>query len=71
MVGTKTTGGHFKGSSITYFMFGKNETMHREYYWTDTATKISAVRIELIDQKTTTLKVREKSENKNLRLEAC
>ena len=31
-------------------MFGKNETLHREYYWTDTATKISAIRIELIDQ---------------------
>jgi hypothetical protein len=51
-------------------MFGKNEALHKEYYWTDTATKISAVRIELIDQKTTTLKVREKSENENLRLEA-
>jgi hypothetical protein len=47
-------------------MFGKNEVLHREYYWTDTATKISAIRIELIDQKTTTLKVGEKSENKNL-----
>jgi hypothetical protein len=47
-------------------MFGKNEVLHREYYWTDTATKISAIRIGLIDQKTTTLKVREKSENKNL-----
>ena len=32
-------------------MFGKNEVLHREYYWTDTATKISAIRIELIDQK--------------------
>jgi hypothetical protein len=32
----------------------------------DTATKISTIRIESIDQKTTTLKVREKSENKNL-----
>lgn len=47
-------------------MFGKNETLHREYYWTDTATKISAIRIELIDQKTTILKVGETSENKNL-----
>jgi hypothetical protein len=47
-------------------MFGKNEVLHREYYWTDTATKISAIRIELIDQKTTTLKVGEKSESKNL-----
>ena len=47
-------------------MFGKIETLHREYYWTDTATKISAIRIEIIDQKTTTLKVGEKSENKNL-----
>jgi hypothetical protein len=47
-------------------MFGKNEVLHREYYWTDTATKISAIRIELIDQKTTTLKVGENSENKNL-----
>jgi hypothetical protein len=47
-------------------MFGKNEVLHREYYWTDTATKILAIRIELIDQKTTTLKVGEKSENKNL-----
>ena len=47
-------------------MFGKNEVLHREYYWTDTATKISAIRIELIDQKTTTLKAGEKSENKNL-----
>jgi hypothetical protein len=33
-------------------MFGKNE-MLREYYWTDTATRISAIRIELIDQRTT------------------
>ena len=47
-------------------MFGKNETLHREYYWTDTATKISAIRIELIDQKTTILKVGETSGNKNL-----
>lgn len=47
-------------------MFGKNETLHREYYWIDTATKISAIRIELIDQKTTILKVGETSENKNL-----
>ncbi|HET7147854.1 MAG TPA: hypothetical protein VFI73_05075 [Candidatus Nitrosopolaris sp.] len=47
-------------------MFGKNEIMLREYYWTDTATKISGIRIELIDQKTTTLKVGEQSENKNL-----
>lgn len=47
-------------------MFGKNETLHREYYWTDTATKISAIRIDLIDQKTTILKVGETSENKNL-----
>ncbi len=47
-------------------MFGKSEVLHREYYWKDTATKISAIRIELIDQKTTTLKVGEKSENKNL-----
>ena len=46
-------------------MLGKNEELVREYYWTDTATKISALRIELIDQKTTTLKVG-KPENKNL-----
>jgi hypothetical protein len=39
-------------------MFGKNEILHREYYWTDTATKISAIRIELIDQKTSGRKVR-------------
>ena len=45
-------------------MFGKNETLDREYYWR--AIKTSAIRIELIDQKTTTLKVGEKSENKNL-----
>lgn len=40
-------------------MFGKNE-MLREYYWTDTAMRISAIRIELIDQK-----VGEIPENKN------
>jgi hypothetical protein len=45
-------------------MFGKNETLDREYYWR--ATKTSAIRIELIEQRTTTLKVGEKSENKNL-----
>lgn len=28
-----------------------------EYYWVDTATRISALRIELKDQKTTILKV--------------
>jgi hypothetical protein len=61
----KITIGCFKGLFIIYFMFAKNE-MLREYYWTDTATKISAIRIELIDQKTTTLKVGERSENKNL-----
>jgi hypothetical protein len=38
-------------------MLGKNEELVREYYWVDTATKISALRIELIDRKTTTLKV--------------
>ena len=43
-------------------MFGKNETVDREYYWR--AIKTSAIRIELIDQ--TTLKVGEKSKNKNL-----
>ena len=48
-----------------YFMFGKNE-MLREYYWTDTATRISAIRIELIDQRTITLKVGELPENKNM-----
>ena len=47
-------------------MFGKNEVLHREYYWTDTATKISAIRIELIDQKRTALSVGEKSDNKKL-----
>jgi hypothetical protein len=47
-------------------MFGRNETLHREYYWIDTETKISAIRIELIDQKTSVLKVGETSENKNL-----
>jgi hypothetical protein len=57
---------NFKELFIIYFMFRKNETLHREYYWTDTATKISAIRIELIDQKTTILKVGETSENKNL-----
>jgi len=57
---------NFKELFIIYFMFGKNETLHREYYWTDTATKISAIRIELIDQKTTILKVGGTSENKNL-----
>jgi hypothetical protein len=46
-------------------MFGKNEVLHRECYWTDTATKISAICIELIDQKATTPQVGEKSENKN------
>src|SRR5689334_7671108 len=46
-------------------MLGQKEELVREYYWTDTATKISALRIELIDQKTTTLKVG-KSKNKNL-----
>jgi len=46
-------------------MFGKNE-MLREYYWTDTATRISAIRIELIDQRTTALKVGELPENKNM-----
>jgi hypothetical protein len=61
----KITIGCFKGLFIIYFMFAKNE-MLREYYWTDTATRISAIRIELIDQKTTTLKVGERSENKNL-----
>jgi len=40
--------------------------MLREYYWTDTATRISAIRIELIDQKTTLLKVGEMPENKNM-----
>ena len=57
---------NFKELFIIYFMFGKNETLHREYYWTDTATKISAIRIELIDKKTSILKVGETSENKNL-----
>ena len=61
----KTTMGGFKELFIVYFMFGKSE-MLREYYWTDTATRISAIRIELIDQRTTTLKVGEKSENKSL-----
>lgn len=46
-------------------MLGKNEELVREYYWADTATKISALRIELIDHKTTTLRVG-KVENKNL-----
>jgi hypothetical protein len=46
-------------------MFGNNE-MLREYYWTDTATRISAIRIELIDQKTIALKVGEMPENKNM-----
>jgi hypothetical protein len=45
-------------------MFRKNETLDMEYYWR--ATKTSAIHIELIDQKTTTLKVGEKSEKKNL-----
>jgi len=53
---------NFKELFIIYFMFGKNETLHKEY----TATKITAIRIELIDQKTTILKVGETSENKNL-----
>jgi hypothetical protein len=61
----KTTMGGFKELFIVYFMFGKSE-MLREYYWTDTATRISAIRIELIDQRTTTLKVGEKSEDKSL-----
>jgi hypothetical protein len=47
-------------------MFGQNETLLREYYWTDTATMISALRIELIDQKRTALSVGEKSDNKKL-----
>jgi hypothetical protein len=41
---------------IVFFLFrmlGKNEELVREYYWADTATKISALRIELIDHKTT------------------
>jgi hypothetical protein len=59
----KVTIGCFKELFIIDSMFGKNE-MLREYYWTDTATKISAIRIELIDQKTTVLKVGEMSENK-------
>ena len=41
-------------------MFGKIETLHREYYWTDTATKILAIRIEIIDQKTTNTEGRRK-----------
>lgn len=46
-------------------MLGKNEELVREYFWADTATKISALRIDLIDHKTTTLKVG-KMESKNL-----
>ena len=49
-------------------MFGQNETLLREYYWTDTATMISALRIELIDQKRTALSVGEKSDNKKRRI---
>ena len=44
-------------------MFGQNEALLREYYWTDTATMISALRIELIDQKRTALSVGEKLDN--------
>jgi hypothetical protein len=61
----KVTIGRFKILFIIYFMFGKNE-MLREYYWTDTATRIIAIRIELIDQRTTALKVGELPENKNM-----
>jgi len=46
-------------------MLGTYDEPAREYYWIDTATKISALRIELKDQKTTTLKVG-KPDNKNL-----
>lgn len=47
-------------------MLGKNKTLVRDYYWTDTATKISFLRIELIDQKTTTLKVGQQSDSESL-----
>jgi hypothetical protein len=40
--------------------------MLREYYRTDTPTRISAISIQLIDQKRIRLSVGEKSDNKNL-----
>jgi hypothetical protein len=58
--------GFIRITGYLFLMFGQNETLLREYYWTDTATMISSLRIELIDQKRTTLSVGEKSDNKKL-----
>ena len=47
-------------------MFGKKDlATKREYFWTDTATQVSNIRMELADEKRTIIHIGESSESKN------
>jgi hypothetical protein len=47
-------------------MFGKKDLLtKREYFWTDTSTKISDIRIELRDEKRTVIHIGDTSETKD------
>ena len=47
-------------------MFGKKDLVtEREYFWTDTSTKISNIHIELRDEKRTVIDIGDTSDTKN------
>jgi hypothetical protein len=47
-------------------MFGKKEsTFKKEYFWSNTSTRISDIQIELTDEKRTLIHIGETAENKN------
>jgi hypothetical protein len=47
-------------------MFGKRELVtNREFFWTDSSTKISSIHVELRDEKRTVINIGDASDTKN------